>query len=674
MSARTPILALLAAVLAIIMAACASIGRPEGGPRDYNPPQFVRSSPMPGATNARPGRMEIYFDENVELEDAFNKVIVSPAGNSTPVVRSLGHRVTVEFRDTLQENTTYTIDFGDAIKDLNEGNIIDGFALDFSTGAEIDTLRISGMLFEARTLEPAQGMTVAVTTNLSDTAFTKVPMERVARTNQYGQFTVRNLKPGTYRVYAINDVNRDRLWDRTEDIAFYDVTVTPTSERVNVSDTLRSSEGTDSIVSREATHFMPDDIIMTWFNEDYRTQYLKDHDRPDRRRITLGMAAPSDSLPRLTVARGPLAGRPLDSLALLAASATRDTLTYWITDPGLLAQDSISLSVRYLATDTASQLSWKTDTIAFNYKAPKPKKKDKKDKDENAHTDSVPTIQPIDIQTLTATNQELSRPLVFRFPEPIASLDSTMWTFEKLVDTTWTAEKMPPIIKVPTAPLTDRRIDYDWEPGAKYRLHADSAAVMSVYGTPSSTYEVELNVKKLEEYANLMFTVNSDDTTAMVVELLDGQDNPVRTAAVDRDHRAMFPLVIPNVYYARVFFDRNGDGAWTTGDVAESLQPEDVAYYPKKITLRANWDNELSWNPYEIPLDQQKPSDIKKNKPKLKKNEQQQTNPEDEEDVDEWGNPVNGSGGGNRNNFGGFGPGSLQQSSGTSATPRPTRR
>ena len=197
------------AAVALAVAACASIGRPEGGPRDEKAPEFVRSTPMPGEVNVDRGRIDIFFNENIKLEDASNKIVVSPAQKQMPSIQAQGRRVTVELRDTMLPNTTYTIDFSDAINDLNEKNILDGFAMDFSTGDTIDTLRISGVLLEARTLEPAQGVLVGAYRNLSDSAVSTLPMERVARTNQLGQFTLRNLKAGEYRVYAVNDRNRD---------------------------------------------------------------------------------------------------------------------------------------------------------------------------------------------------------------------------------------------------------------------------------------------------------------------------------------------------------------------------------------------------------------------------------------------------------------------------------
>lgn len=216
---------LLAMAAAAVTVACANMGRPEGGPRDELPPVYVRSNPALGQLNFKGNKITVDFDENIQLDDAMNKIVVSPAQHTTPAISSNGRRVTIELRDTLIPNTTYTLDFADAVKDLNEGNVLDGFAMDFATGDTIDTLRISGMVFEARTLEPAQGMLVGVYSNLSDTAISTLPFERITKTNQLGQFTLRNLKAGTYRVYALNDVNRDYHWDRSEDVAFYDVAV-----------------------------------------------------------------------------------------------------------------------------------------------------------------------------------------------------------------------------------------------------------------------------------------------------------------------------------------------------------------------------------------------------------------------------------------------------------------
>ena len=184
-------------VVGLLLVACASIGSPEGGPRDYTPPQMVKSSPEPGALNFKGNKVEIVFDEFINLKDQQKKVIISPAPKTQPLIRTVGKKVTIEFRDELEENTTYVIDFSNAIEDNNEGNQLDGYSFAFSTGDEIDTLAMSGIVLRAKDLEPMQHIIVGLHSNLDDTAFTHVPLERVSRTNDRGKFTLRNLKPGS---------------------------------------------------------------------------------------------------------------------------------------------------------------------------------------------------------------------------------------------------------------------------------------------------------------------------------------------------------------------------------------------------------------------------------------------------------------------------------------------
>ncbi|MDE6682795.1 MAG: Ig-like domain-containing protein, partial [Muribaculaceae bacterium] len=201
---RSLLLSLSSAVSFVTLVSCANIGNPSGGPRDEDPPVFISADPAPGSVNVNKTRMTLTFNELVNVKDAFSKVVVSPVGKSVPKVMSLGKKVTVTF-DSIQPNTTYTIDFADAIEDNNESNQLQGFSYTFSTGEEIDTLRISGMVLDARNMEPQQAMIVGVTANNADSAFTKLPLLRVAKTDDQGRFTIRGLKEGSYRVYALGD-------------------------------------------------------------------------------------------------------------------------------------------------------------------------------------------------------------------------------------------------------------------------------------------------------------------------------------------------------------------------------------------------------------------------------------------------------------------------------------
>lgn len=679
--------ALPVCVGALLLAACASMGRPEGGPRDETPPMFVRSNPAPGSTNINTDRIVITFDENVQVKDAMNKVVVSPPQESMPKVMGVGKNVRVELMDTLLPNTTYTIDFTDAILDLNEGNELDGFSLSFATGPTIDSLCISGMVFEAETLEPAQGMLVGLHSNLSDTALTKVPFERVTRTNKLGQFTLRGLKEGTYRVFAINDINRDNKWDRTEDIAFYTATVSPTSHPVSVTDTLKSAAGKDSIVVRQETEFLPNDLLLTWFNEGYKRAYLSKYERR-RNQIYLEMGAPLDSMPQLVVADGPFAGRNLRDWAVIESSAHFDTITYWLTDTAMIKADSLLMATTYLRTDTADHLTWATDTLKFNMsrnqikaekKAAENKNGDKNsDKKENKNinnrlnqqtpppamtppasespstdslpnlpadslaADTMPPLPPVELMKVKIDNSptlDVYSPLRILAEVPIERFNRSGVHLELMVDTLWQSIDAPMFALIDSLQPRLYEAPYTWKPGEKYKLTVDSASITDIYGLNNGPLSLEFTVKKLGEYSNLNMIITGVEGSA-VAQLLDKQDKPVRSVAVEGG-RAMFSHINPGDYYMRLFIDANSNGKWDTGSVADSIQPEETYYYPKRLTLKRNWDVEQNWDIFETPVDLQKPIDIKKNKPKGKPGDGQRDDDEEYDDqyYDEFGNP-----------------------------------
>ena len=624
---------------ALLLAACASIGRPEGGPRDMTPPVMVSSTPAPGSVNVSNGRIDIIFDENITLDDPMNKIVVSPPQKKQAQISSNGRRVRITLRDTLRDSTTYTVDLADAVRDLNEGNILDGLAIDFSTGPSIDTLMISGIVFEGRTLEPAQGMIVGVySTPVADTALTTLPMDRITKTNALGRFTIRNLKPGSYRVFAINDLNHDFHWDRSEDIAFLDRDISPSTMAVEVTDTFTDAAGNDSLVTRPATRFLPDDILLTWFNENYKPLYLVKHERPDARRLKLEMSTHSDSLPQLTLLNTVRAGARLDREAVLQSSPGLDSLTYWLRDTTLIGSDTLKIAARHLHTDTLDNITFTTDTLTFALRQPKKKKK----RDEE--TDSVPKLEFVNIGISSRQPQDLNMPLLFETSTPTASIDSAGFRIEELVDSVW----MPVAAKIPSPPdsLQPMRLltEMTWKPKTKYRVTIDSLAVTDIYGNHNRPFVQEVSTHAIEDYAALFFNIGDLGPDSAIVELLTS-DKPVRLEPV-RNGVATFEYITPGAYYARLFIDRNHNGRWDTGCVADTLQPEDVFYFSKKLNLKKNWDVEQQWNIYETPVDLQKPEDIKKNKPPRPKWETEEerekrkkgNNDEEEEEFDPFMN------------------------------------
>lgn len=601
-------------IAAAVMYSCANIGNPSGGPIDKTPPIFMRSNPTPNAVNVKDRKIEIFFDEIVTLKDPSTKIIVSPAQTEMPRMSALGRKVTVELVDSLLPNTTYTIDFSNSIQDNNEGNAIDNFAFAFSTGSVIDSMRMSGYVLDSRTLEPMQSVVVGLQSNLADSAFHKEKLQRVALTNDRGQFTIRNVSPGSYHIFALKDLDRDyKFGNPTEDIAFLDSIVVPTIGSREAADTIYNDRNEiDTIMRATRPAYFPNDILLSMFNEDRKSQYLANNLRVDSTRISLTFAAASDTLPSLSIV-----GRNdvPDQWYSLERSKTNDTLTYWIRPPHLVSADTLMVATTYLRTDTASNLSWGTDTLKFTFQRQKAKKKKK-----NEETDSLELMRFMDLRPLSSSTQEVYAPLLLQTGTPIERYSREAFHLQhKLQSDTifYPAEIKSIALRDSTLNRRDIMLKVDWEPGAAYTLTIDSLAMTDIYGLQTKPLKIDFNVRKMEEYGNIVFNIPAVRDSA-IVELLDGTDKVVLHTQVKK-HRAELLNLQPGKYYARLFIDRNGNGKYDTGNYDLHLQPEETVYFPGAINLKKNWDVEQTWDIYATPIDKQKPEAIKKNKPERKK-------------------------------------------------------
>lgn len=640
-------------IAAAVMYSCANIGNPSGGPIDKTPPIFMRSNPTPNAVNVKDRKIEIFFDEIVTLKDPSTKIIVSPAQTEMPRMSALGRKVTVELVDSLLPNTTYTIDFSNSIQDNNEGNAIDNFAFAFSTGSVIDSMRVSGYVLDSRTLEPMQSVVVGLQSNLADSAFHKEKLQRVALTNDRGQFTIRNVSPGSYHIFALKDLDRDyKFGNPTEDIAFLDSIIVPSIGSREAADTVYNDlNEIDTIMRATRPAYFPNDILLSMFNEDRKSQYLANNLRVDSTRISLTFAAASDTLPSLSIV-----GRNdvPDQWYTLERSQTNDTLTYWIRPPHLVSADTLIVATTYLRTDTASNLSWGTDTLKFTFQRQKAKKKKK-----NEETDSLEQIRFMELHPLANGTQEVYAPLLLQTGTPIERYSREAFHLQRKLqnDTTFYPAEIKSIaLRDSTLSRRDLMLKVDWEPGTAYTLAVDSLAMTDIYGLQTKPLKVDFNVRKMEEYGNIVFNIPAVRDSA-IVELLDGTEKIVLRAPV-KSHRAELLNLLPGKYYARLFIDRNGNGKYDTGNYDMHLQPEETVYYPGAINLKKNWDVEQTWDIYATPIDKQKPEAIKKNKPERKKwekvnTEKTETDEDEENGFSDFSNP-NDPNLRNSNNFGNY--------------------
>lgn len=596
---------LIVLFLVMILYACANMASPNGGPYDEAPPKFIRSTPAPDEINFKGKRIEIEFDELIQLDNPMENVIITPPQKLLPVIRSAGKKIIVQLKDTLKENTTYTLDFTNAVSDNNEKNVFENFSLAFSTGNQIDTLEISGVVLNAENLEPMPGITIGLHADLNDSAFVKLPFTRTSRTNDKGRFTIRNIATGTYRLYALNDVNRDYRFDQPgEEIAFLDSVVVPSFEFTTRQDTIwKDSLTIDTIKTVEYTRFIPDDIELRLFKEDFVRQYLLKPERQIENLFTLRFNAPLDTVP---VPR-PLNFEPEREDWYFVQKADQDkSIHFWLTDSTVWKQDTLMIALEYPKSDSLNVLRPQLDTLQLTMRRrPEPKKKRKKD-------DEPEPIVFLGMNVKAPSKMDVFDTLSVTFDEPVEEINKEMFHLDIKVDSLWEAVDFE-LVRDSLNSLS-YRIEQDWKYGESYRLEMDSATIYSLYGKWNDSFAGEFSIKKEEEYGKLYINIPGVDSLAFV-ELLDGSDRVVRTSPVKNGDVLFFDLK-PDKYYARIVLDANGNGKWDTGNYALKMQPEEVYYLPKMLEIPANWGVEEYWDIKGTPLYQQKPMDITKNKPK----------------------------------------------------------
>lgn len=650
-------------IIALIVVSCASIGNPTGGPRDEDPPMFVRANPAPYSTNVNRQRVDIEFNEIVNVKDAFNKVVVSPPSKQVPRVSSSGRRVTVNFQDTLLPNTTYTIDFGNSIEDNNEANKLPSFAYTFSTGPDIDTLQISGMVLSAENSEPQQGMLVGVYANLSDTAFYTLPFERMAKTDDRGRFSILGLAPGSYRIFALADLDNDYHRANPEEaMAFYDILLSPYAQRTTTTDTLfnlKTGE-VDSVKQRERTVFLPNDILLRSFDSDVKSQYLTKYERQDSTRLNFIFNTKADSIPSISA----IGFEDLKDWYIVEKSAKNDSVTFWITEPKLLAIDSLRIAARYLRTDSTKNLSEVNDTLRFFYSrelknalanAAKEKEKllkeqeklrEKALKEGIEFTDTLESVKPspLGMKVTSSSTQEVYLPLFLEFDTPLSRLDTNAFKLQVQIDTIWENVSKPwRLERVDSLNPRRFKIEYPWDFASQYKLTADTLAATGIYGLETDPLDFSFKTKAEEEYSTLIFSIsNFTDSIPAFIELLSTSDSPIRREVVV-NNKATFKFLPPGKYYARIFEDHNGNGIFDTGNLDSIRQPDLSYYYPKLINVKKNWDKEESWDVFSTPVDLMKPYTLLKNKPESDKKNRNKNNSgryEDEEEDEEFFDPT----------------------------------
>ena len=594
-------------VVALCIYACANRGYPEGGPKDETPPQVVEEVPLSYTTNFKAKRVNIYFDEFVQLNDINNKFIFSPPVKKDPKVSLKGKYVQVAIPDSLRENTTYSLDFADAIVDNNESNPLGFYRYVFSTGERIDTLELGGTVVNAESYEPVMGVLVALYEKQGDSIPLKELPDYIARTDSSGNFRLTNLREGHYRVMAIEDANRDKMYTpESEMFAWMDTTVFPVVEPATRVDTFHVIEKIveadtilrDSIVRTDYLAYGPSNLYLRLFLERLTQLYMVEDDRKEREQLNFIFSIPGENGLEVTL-WDTLATEPLpQNWYFKEHSAGNDTLTLWIKDSTVYKKDTLNVILSYMRSDSTGQWERYSDTARYTFRAKEKKEGKSKKKDEDA-----PKVEFLEIKSNISGDLDLGARLYLEFSRPInkSTLDSIR-VLEK-VDTVY--QLIP--FQVVEDSLRVRRVFVDaaWKAGGEYQLQIDSATIYDIYGRFNDKLEKKFKVRTEEYYGKIMVNVRGVDCPT-IVQLYKAENgksengkrtyNVVQSKVVEQDGEVVFPLLPEGKYCVRAILDRNGNGVWDTGLYLKHRQPEEIVYLRGEIAVKQNFDVEQDFD------------------------------------------------------------------------------
>ena len=621
--------------LTSLIAACANQGAgPDGGPYDETPPRIVGMTAPERLQNGKRTKFSLVFNELIKVDNPTEKIIVSPPQIETPEIKVSGRRITVELLDSMRPNTTYTVDFSDAITDNNEGNPLGQYTYIFSTGQTTDTMQMSGYVLNAEDLEPVKGILAGLYQQHHDSVFSKRAFDRVARTDASGFFSIKGVAPDRdYRLYALQDADGDfHFTQPSEMLGFLHTNLRAGAFRDTRYDTLWvDSVRYDSIRIIPYTHFTPDDLVVRAFKIDVNTRHYLKAQRDVPEWFTTFFTGPSRKRPTIQ-------GLNFDASKafVVNASAGNDTLTYWLADTTLLRQDTLRFAYTYDNwDDSLAQMLPKTDTLELVPKTTFAKRaaneakeleKWNKQREKREKRGDFSKSQPpmVALQLRADVNSSLvpNRNILIQFDQPLQRFDTKKLHLRLKKDSTY--HDAPYALDTVPNNILAYRLRAEWRPGQEYQLVIDSAAMTSLYGRVNLATDNKFSIAKLEDFGTVFLSLsNAHEST--VVQLLGSDGKPVAQAPT-KNGRAEFYYVQPGKYYLRCFFDRNGDGKWTTGSWSPRRDPEEVYYFPKEIEVRANWDLNESWDVTALRLDKQKPDALVKQRSDKQKIDTHQRN------------------------------------------------
>ncbi len=510
---------------------CAKRGSPSGGPKDTTPPQLVRAEPENFTTNFKAKKIRLYFDELIKLEDVQNQLVVSPPFKNPATITPMGapsKYIEVEIKDTLRENTTYTINFGQSIVDNNEKNPNSFLTYVFSTGDYLDSLTLTGAVSDAVNLKADEFISVMLyemdSTYTDSTVFKQPPLYITNTGDSLPFFELKNLKGGKYALFGLKDVNKNNMFDQSQDkIGFIADTITVPTDSIYVLNLFREQLNYKASVPS----MVAKNKIIFGYQGDYRDMVIESLTTlPDSVSTTL------------------LKERDKDTLNYWLSPTELDSIIFTVQNDKVEAIDTFTVKMRDLPMDSL-KLSTSV-TGKFNFE------------DKFSILANTPIVALDTSQVSLNVSDSIPMPYTF-----------VLDTLKNKVD-----------------------FDFEVEPNQKYSFSLLPGAITDFFGMQNDTLDYNLSTGSFADYGNLRMIFGGDVTYPIVVQLTNEKGVVQREIVASEAQTFEFNHLNPGNYIARVIFDSNGNGKWDTGNYLKKQQPEKISYYPGTIEIRANWEKE----------------------------------------------------------------------------------
>ena len=542
---------------------------PTGGPKDTIPPVLVKTAPLPGAVNVSTHKTQVKFtfDEYVVVKDA-NNIFLSPPLEKKPKYKISGKSVVVSFESDLDSNTTYTLDITGAIADNNEGNMYEGFTLVFSTGSQIDSMCTSGLVQDCNTLMPIKGATVLFYKDHADSALFLHRPDAAAKTDDWGYFSLRNIKDTVYRVYAIKDANNNNIYEPDqESVAFLDEPFRPKTvfndslyefKKFNMKDTALC-------LARKT------DFELNVFREKPSKQFIVKKERVGLRTAYLTFMAPGAKVHSMKVR-----GLPAEKL-ISQFNPQLDCLELWVNDQRKMP-DTLQLQINYDKTDTLGNLVATDELVKLVLDKKLKAELQKSSQRDIKHQDTIAvfkgTVDPTTVEQY-GFQVEFDYPLIKDAWDSLAFRSVNPRQQEKVE--TYSVTQDPHNLRRYTVMPREKL-----QEGFDYYLKIPHRKFRDVNGYYNDSTEMKVTLPNDEKLSTVSFEFTGVKNRYIIDLLGEKRDRVIRSFIIDKDQTVVFPYVKAGKYCIRITEDRNGNGLVDTGDVLAHRQPEKVRFYKLK--------------------------------------------------------------------------------------------